>query len=380
MHASQGRLSIKDSHPVADAARPRHSAAKPKARIERVSLANPMAAEPAVDATTKDNMPRTARAPAAEVKPAMATAMAVVTTVPPAPPAPVAQPRLAMTPPPAEAKSQPMAQPAPAPQPAPTTAAPMPLPRVIGVAAQTAPADADQKALRKGLRPKLAAAPALATESAPTVVSAAPAPAMPPPAPVQQPAKVETAPVQQTTKVEIAPAAAPKADVRPIAEARRESPSPVVTVVTKPADIAPAPAPQAMALQVMAPAPATVVPAPTAASNQQIAALPLPTAPGTAMPNDQQIKGVLTRSEGWMKAGNIANARALLSDAARGDNPDLLTALAETYDPVALRSYPKLLGQADPAKAVEYYSKAAAKGSDAARDRLTSLNQFIHKR
>lgn len=102
-------------------------------------------------------------------------------------------------------------------------------------------------------------------------------------------------------------------------------------------------------------------------------------APSAVQPIDTQVRAVIGRAEGWLKAGNVANARALLADAAKSDNPDLLVALGETYDPLALQRYPRLVGQADALRAVDLYGQAAGKGSDAAKAKLTALNGFLQK-
>ncbi len=152
-----------------------------------------------------------------------------------------------------------------------------------------------------------------------------------------------------------------KNDVRPSAEARREPSS--------------TPAPPAATPAIAAP---VVAPSVTS-GNQKIVALPLPPTQSVAPVGDLQARTAIQRAEGWLKAGNVANARALLADAAKGENSDVVAALAETYDPIALQRYPRLAGQADATRAVELYSQAAAKGSDSAKERLKALQAFMQK-
>jgi hypothetical protein len=158
-----------------------------------------------------------------------------------------------------------------------------------------------------------------------------------------------------------------KAEVRPLTEARREA--------AKPA----APAQTTTPAAPTSGAPAGVAATVPAETNAKVASLPPAAAKPAPSIAEQQVRAVIARADNWLKAGNVANARALLADAAKGENADVITALAETYDPIALQRYPRLAGQADAKWAQELYAQASAKGSEAARERLKALQAFMQK-
>jgi hypothetical protein len=81
----------------------------------------------------------------------------------------------------------------------------------------------------------------------------------------------------------------------------------------------------------------------------------------------------------WLAQNNITNARAALADAVKNQDPALLNALAETYDPITLKRYPRLINEANSARAIELYTQAAAKGSQAAKTSLARLQAFVAK-
>jgi TPR repeat protein len=81
----------------------------------------------------------------------------------------------------------------------------------------------------------------------------------------------------------------------------------------------------------------------------------------------------------WLAQNNMTNARAALADATKDNDPTLLNALAETYDPIALKRYPRLANEADSARAIELYTLAAAKGSLPAKSSLARLQAALAK-
>lgn len=105
--------------------------------------------------------------------------------------------------------------------------------------------------------------------------------------------------------------------------------------------------------------------------------LPKVAAPATA----ELQRVVIQRSIGHLKSGNIANARAVLTDANRlNDSPEVLTALANTFDPITLQAYPRLVGQADAQRALGLYKQAAAQGHEPAQEALKALEAFVTRR
>jgi TPR repeat protein len=70
-------------------------------------------------------------------------------------------------------------------------------------------------------------------------------------------------------------------------------------------------------------------------------------------------------------------ARVFLRRAAEGDDPQAALTLGGTYDPAELRrlGIPNFQSQADPAKAREWYRRAAELGSAAAASRLQQLSK-----
>jgi hypothetical protein len=89
----------------------------------------------------------------------------------------------------------------------------------------------------------------------------------------------------------------------------------------------------------------------------------LPTTPAAARQRAAQL----------LKLGRIEPARRILSLPAVGADPGVITALAETYDPLVLAAYPSLAASADVAKARQLYLLAVAKGNQDALKRLTAL-------
>jgi TPR repeat protein len=74
---------------------------------------------------------------------------------------------------------------------------------------------------------------------------------------------------------------------------------------------------------------------------------------------------------------DVALARVFLRRAAEHDDPQAALALGGTYDPTELKriGFPNFQSQADPAKAREWYRRAADLGSAAAASRLDQLSR-----
>ncbi len=221
------------------------------------------------------------------------------------------------------------------------------------------------------------------------------------PAPVSQPASVsQPAPVSQPV-VAPPPSKLAATEVRPTIETRRAPAQQVAANISPsaPAVVSPAAPVLTMPAPAMAPAPASpapviaapkveapvVAPKPPVAVNIQpkapapAAASDLPVQPKiAAVSEDQRVRDAIARADEHLKKGNFINARALLQDAGRGENGELLVALAETYDPVVLaRRFPRYARAGDSAKALELYQRAAAKGSSTAVNRVDALKAHI---
>ncbi len=114
-------------------------------------------------------------------------------------------------------------------------------------------------------------------------------------------------------------------------------------------------------------------------STASVSAPPPPTstlaAPASAAPDHSEITGLLARGRTYLSDGDLASARVFLRRAAERNDPQAALALGGTYDPAELRrlGIPNFNAQADPAKAQEWYRKAADLGSAAAASRLERL-------
>jgi hypothetical protein len=84
---------------------------------------------------------------------------------------------------------------------------------------------------------------------------------------------------------------------------------------------------------------------------------------------------LLARGRASLSNGDVALARVFLRRAAERDDPQAALALGGTYDPTGLRrlGIPNFQALADPAKAREWYRRAADLGSAAAASRLERL-------
>lgn len=79
-----------------------------------------------------------------------------------------------------------------------------------------------------------------------------------------------------------------------------------------------------------------------------------------------EIAMLLKRGKADLMDGDISSARLLLRRAAEAGNAEAALALGSTFDPVVITRLGALGVQTDPAKAREWYQKAAALGSTAA--------------
>jgi len=136
--------------------------------------------------------------------------------------------------------------------------------------------------------------------------------------------------------------------------------------------------------------PAAVAPPPTAAppaaapaavaALPPAAAFPPPTAdlPAAAAPTAKrlaadELAALLKRAKGLIAIGDFAPARLLLKRAADAQEASAALLLAQTYDPAVLGKQDMRSITPDPAKAREWYLKAAQYGSVDAQQRLSQM-------
>jgi len=169
-----------------------------------------------------------------------------------------------------------------------------------------------------------------------------------------------------TDRVNATPAA-PAIPAAPRAPASRVTVPPTPTPATSTSAPAAAAAPPFAAPP--APASRAAVPAVTA-----LVAPPPPTPP-VAAPDHNEVAGLLARGRAYLSEGDVALARLYLRRAAERYDAQAALALGGTYDPAELRrvGIPNFQAQADPAKAREWYRRAADLGSAAAALRLERL-------
>lgn len=239
----------------------------------------------------------------------------------------------------------------------------------------------------------LASEPAAKPRSAPAVArtEAPPAPSQPQPAvksaivetplppkspiaipaptialPTMPPAAV-TAP-QTPGQAAVQPPTAPPQGERTRTELRRAAPVIGATPPSAPAAAAAEPAPAkpiASAIVIQPKAPAAQADAP---AQPKVVALT----------DEQRVRDTIARAQEHLAAGRLINARSLLQDAARDSNPLLLTALAETFDPLYLRDkHPTVARSAEATRALDLYRRAAERGSASAAQKLKTLADFI---
>jgi hypothetical protein len=159
----------------------------------------------------------------------------------------------------------------------------------------------------------------------------------------------------------------------------------VLSRTDSPSALVPAskPAVQASAASVSAPppststaaAPATAAPPPPPATATSVSA-PLPPISTAAAPDHNEIADLVARGLAYLSDGDVALARVFLRRAAERNDPQAALALGGTYDPAALKriGIPNFQAQANPAKAREWYRRAADLGSADAASRLGELS------
>jgi TPR repeat protein len=131
--------------------------------------------------------------------------------------------------------------------------------------------------------------------------------------------------------------------------------------VRVPQAVAPAPAP--------APAPA----APVAVAAAPPAAAPVAAAPQVRRLDPDELAALLKRAKSLIAVGDIAPARLLLERAADAQEASAALLLAQTYDPGVLGTQDMRSITPDPAKAREWYQRAARYGSPDAQQRLSQM-------
>lgn len=228
--------------------------------------------------------------------------------------------------------------------------------------------------------PAPAAAAAIVKDVTPKIAKAEPAPASVPPASVPMPPANVPPPITPKSAMPATPEAPQKSAAAPV--------QPETLVVPKveliPAPMTDAPAPVKPVVPPVTAKPEVKLPAAAAGANMIVkgtdaAAKPATSTKTASLSEQTRVKDALDRADQFLKTGQAINARALLQEAARGENADLLTALAATYDPIVLKDYPASAKAADAKRAVELYDAAISKGSVAAKDRLTRLKNELSK-
>ncbi len=147
--------------------------------------------------------------------------------------------------------------------------------------------------------------------------------------------------------------------------ARQDQPEvrlPPAAVAPPPAAAPPAAAPAAVA----ALPPAAAFPPPTAD-------LPAAAAPTAKRLAADELANLLKRAKGLIAIGDFAPARLLLKRAADAQEASAALLLAQTYDPAVLGKQDMRSITPDPAKAREWYQKAAQYGSVDAQQRLSQM-------
>jgi hypothetical protein len=90
---------------------------------------------------------------------------------------------------------------------------------------------------------------------------------------------------------------------------------------------------------------------------------------------DPELVRLLTRANELLAQGNISGARSVLERAVEMGSARASFMIAETYDPGILAGWKTFGTRGDPAKAREFYAKAAAGGIEEAKGRLAKLAQ-----
>jgi TPR repeat protein len=95
----------------------------------------------------------------------------------------------------------------------------------------------------------------------------------------------------------------------------------------------------------------------------------------TAQPDDEEISALIKLSQDFVRNRDFSSARLLLRRAAEAGSAAAALSLGETFDPLVIRQLHAIGVQPDPAKAREWYERAAQLGSDAASQHLAKLAQ-----
>jgi hypothetical protein len=95
----------------------------------------------------------------------------------------------------------------------------------------------------------------------------------------------------------------------------------------------------------------------------------------TAQLADEEISALIKLSQDFVRNRDFSSARLLLRRAAEAGSAAAALSLGETFDPLVIRQLHAIGVQPDPAKAREWYERAAQLGSDAASQHLAKLAQ-----
>jgi hypothetical protein len=125
--------------------------------------------------------------------------------------------------------------------------------------------------------------------------------------------------------------------------------------------------------QAVAPAPAPAPAAPVAVAAAPPAAAPVAAAPQVRRLDPDELAALLKRAKSLIAVGDIAPARLLLERAADAQEASAALLLAQTYDPGVLGTQDMRSITPDPAKAREWYQRAARYGSPDAQQRLSQM-------
>ena len=125
--------------------------------------------------------------------------------------------------------------------------------------------------------------------------------------------------------------------------------------------------------------PAAAVPAPASAPLPQAAPLQPVPAPAPENPplklGDDEINMLVKRGQDLLQNGDVASARLLLRRAADAGSAGAALALGSTFDPFMIQKLGAIGIKPDPARAREWYQRAAELGSSAASQQLAKLDQ-----
>jgi hypothetical protein len=96
----------------------------------------------------------------------------------------------------------------------------------------------------------------------------------------------------------------------------------------------------------------------------------------TAQPDEEEISALIKLAQGFLSNRDFSSARLLLRRAAEAGSAAAALSLGETFDPLVIQQLHTIGVQPDPAKAREWYQRAAQLGSDAASQHLAKLAQW----